>query len=371
MKNQRLEFANALRGVAALSVLISHYLGIFWFARPITEALINAPIADAAALPTPAIAAWLESLPIASGPFGVALFFMISGFVIPFSFERSSVAGFLIGRFFRIYPLYFAGFTVTLVAVYLSGLASGRSFPYALFHVLAHYVPGVRDLLWLPSIDGIVWTLEIELKFYLLCALLAPLLRTGSLKVFLAPVLLFCIAIAAHRQPWGTLEKTFAFDSEYMLMMFCGVAFNFYFRPHITNVMLSIIGPSCLAMFCVSMYISGDLPVRGILGYIAAFATFAVCASLSSRWPSSHTLSFFADVSYPLYVVHGVMGYAVMAHMVERNVAPSIAIACAFALSIIVAWTLHKMVEKPSHEIGKRLSQSISTGGRPGIAADS
>jgi peptidoglycan/LPS O-acetylase OafA/YrhL len=37
----------------------------------------------------------------------------------------------------------------------------------------------VRDVAGWPSLDGIVWTLEIEVKFYLLCALLAPALRRG------------------------------------------------------------------------------------------------------------------------------------------------------------------------------------------------
>lgn len=35
--SQRLEFANALRGLAALAILVSHYLGVFWFSRDIAQ----------------------------------------------------------------------------------------------------------------------------------------------------------------------------------------------------------------------------------------------------------------------------------------------------------------------------------------------
>jgi peptidoglycan/LPS O-acetylase OafA/YrhL len=365
---QRLEFANALRGVAALSVLISHYLGIFWFARPITESLINAPVPGAAMLPAPGIAAWLDSIPIATGPFGVALFFMISGFVIPFSFERTSVRGFVVGRLFRIYPVYIVGFSVTLIAIALSGIASGRPFPYSVSQVLVHYIPGLRDLLWTPMIDGIVWTLEIELKFYIVCVLIAPLLRLGKLWTFLVPVVLLIIVKVAHGLPWGTLPKTAALDSEYMLFMFCGVAFNFHFRGFIGKRLLGVISLAVLVAFCAGMLISQE-PTRSINSYIAAFAVFSVAAAISDSWPRLPVLSFFADISYPLYVVHGVMGYALMAYMVAGNVAPWIAIACAFGLSVMIAWALHTMVENPTHEVGKRLSRALSTNRRDSRSA--
>jgi hypothetical protein len=40
---QRVDFANTLRGFAALSVLISHYYGAFWLNRPAVAYLTNAP----------------------------------------------------------------------------------------------------------------------------------------------------------------------------------------------------------------------------------------------------------------------------------------------------------------------------------------
>jgi len=79
----------------------------------------------------------------------------------------------LVGRFFRIVPLYMVGFTISLAAIGATTLYFVRSWPFSPSSVAIHYVPGLRDILWSRNIDGIVWTLEIEMKFYVICALFA------------------------------------------------------------------------------------------------------------------------------------------------------------------------------------------------------
>jgi peptidoglycan/LPS O-acetylase OafA/YrhL len=80
MADQKVEFANALRGLAALSVIVSHYLGVFWVkAAAIAEltGMSRAPV------PIPTMAELALSFPLKWAPFGVALFFVISGFEKP------------------------------------------------------------------------------------------------------------------------------------------------------------------------------------------------------------------------------------------------------------------------------------------------
>lgn len=354
----KIEFANSLRGIAALCVLVSHYLGVFWVSRAVAGDLANTTVLPEAVLPSPQISNIALTVPISWGPFGVALFFLISGFVIPFAFERRSAGGFLIGRIFRIYPLYIAGFSVTLAAVAVSGMLSGRPFPYNLTHVLIHYIPGLRDLLWKPPIDWIVWTLEIELKFYLVCALLAPWLRRASLLVFVVPIALFGIVLAWSDVPWGELRRTLAYSAEYMIFMFVGVAFNFRFRKRISTLALAGLSTGVVLITAVGMRV-GLEPVMTIASYGVAFAVFAVSAACSDRWRQTRLLSFFADISYPLYVVHGVLGYAVMAHLTRQGVSAYVALAVAAVLAVGIAWLLHCIVEMPSHRLGQRLADRV------------
>jgi peptidoglycan/LPS O-acetylase OafA/YrhL len=199
MQNKKIEFANTLRGFAAVCVVISHYYGVFWSSRGAVEALTNSPALSLEAHPIPTYISLLHVFQLFNwGSYGVALFFIVSGFVIPFSLQRMGWFIFSVNRVLRIMPTYFVGFSVTLLAIFLSGKYFVREWPFGLEEVLIHYIPGLRDLMWSRGIDGIVWTLEIEMKFYLLCAILIGLFRQQSLKVFVAPVMLFVFAIGLN-----------------------------------------------------------------------------------------------------------------------------------------------------------------------------
>ncbi len=234
--NTRVDFANTLRGFAALAVLIAHYYGVFWSSRAAVSALINAPELPETQLITSYIS-WLHLFPLFNwGAYGVAVFFIISGFVIPFTLQKMSWIGFVINRFLRIVPTYIVGFTMSLPAILISSEYFSREWPFSLHEVLIHYIPGIRDIMWSRGIDGIVWTLEIEMKFYLICALLIVWFRQQSLKVFLAPVVLFVFALyinlnipeweKTNATAWR-LAMTYVVVSQCIIYMFIGVMFNY------------------------------------------------------------------------------------------------------------------------------------------------
>ncbi len=183
--SRRLAFAHVLRGVAALSVLASHYLDMFWTEPAVVASLLGVP-----AMPSHSLPSWYRGIlatlsPHGMGQFGVALFFLISGFVIPFSLLSLSRTGFLVARAMRLWPTYAVGFAVTMLAVWACDSWFGQPFQGSA-RVMAAHILFVRDLLWLPSLDGIGWTLEIEVKFYLVCAVLAGSIRAGRMSTLLA-----------------------------------------------------------------------------------------------------------------------------------------------------------------------------------------
>jgi peptidoglycan/LPS O-acetylase OafA/YrhL len=147
----KLQFAATLRGVAALCVLAGHFIMIVWNAIPVEREVL--------------------------GQFGVGLFFLISGFVIPMSLVRYDVGAFLAARALRIYPTYAAAFTITLTLIMWYGKHN-----VSVGQVLSNYFL-VRDLFGHEFLDGVAWTLEIEIKFYIICALLAPWLRRRAVGV--------------------------------------------------------------------------------------------------------------------------------------------------------------------------------------------
>ncbi len=172
MSENKLLFADTLRGLAALAVVISHTL-IF------------------------------SGVSASLGQFGVGLFFIISGFVIPLSLDRYDRKGFVISRLFRIYPTYWAAFSITVAVAYLQG----RTYP--LIELVQYYLI-IRDLFGPAALDPIIWTLLIETKFYFLCFVLMPLFVSKSRWLLAVPVALLLFAL---RQPY--YPPTFVFLSMY------------------------------------------------------------------------------------------------------------------------------------------------------------
>ena len=106
MENKYL-FAHYLRGLAAISVVIAHYGTAFFNSNDGLAPLVNAPQVKDRTYP------WIigfipQDFPGFLGVFGVTIFFIISGFVIPLSIEKYNIKTFLLKRFFRLYPTYFA-----------------------------------------------------------------------------------------------------------------------------------------------------------------------------------------------------------------------------------------------------------------------
>jgi peptidoglycan/LPS O-acetylase OafA/YrhL len=183
----RVAFADQLRGLAALLVVLSHLAGVFWHAQPAVSALTGLPAAFA---DPPRGTGFLKPLFLdnfQAGPAGVALFFLISGYVIPFSLRGRSRAAFLGARAVRLLPTFWAGFAVQVAVLLLALRTVGGVFPRTLPEVLLNLLPGIHGLAWLPSLDGIVWTLDIEVYFYALAALAAPMLLARSSRILVLP----------------------------------------------------------------------------------------------------------------------------------------------------------------------------------------
>jgi peptidoglycan/LPS O-acetylase OafA/YrhL len=359
MADHKIEFANALRGLAALSVIISHYLGVFWD-KPVAVAALTGM--SRAPVPIPAMAEMALALPLKWGPFGVAVFFVVSGFVIAFSFEIYGRLDFIVARFFRIYPTYLTGLSLSLAVLAIVTGILGVSFPHSINEVLHSCALGTRDIFWVKSVDGIVWTLEIELKFYLICMLIAPWLKSGSMAVFAVPVALLAICCVLGAMLASSSSTTWfwvALSSPYILFMFTGVAFNFIYRGRLGGISGALVIAAIVVMFwlCLRYGLFTDQSV--VPHYAAAVVLFA----MAMRFPGIVTripgIRFWADISYPLYVVHALIGYSLMVLLLSFGMPGWSVIVVALAMAALLATAVHILVEKPSHRLGRRIATAI------------
>ena len=91
-----------------------------------------------------------------------------------------------------------------------------------------------------------------------------------------------------------------------------------------------------------------------------ALLVFCVSYAFRNRWPSSRVLSYFADISFPLYVIHAVAGYVALGIMTAHGVAPFTALGCALAGALLISTLLHAGVELPTHRLGQRLARALT-----------
>lgn len=312
----RLTELDALRGIAACVVVLFHYT---W----------RAP------LEMPSI----ETIPwgIAWGQYGVELFFAISGFVIFMTLERTrTTADFLVSRFARLFPAYWAGIILTSSLVVLLG---ATPLIPKLETVVVNFTM-LQGFLYLPSVDGVYWSLTVELAFYVCMWLLwrfrlldrIELLLLGwiALKVvwWLLPELpsrlslllcmryipYFAIGIVAYRVRAGS--RRWRDQMPVLIAGFAAVAL--------------CDKPAALAVYVIAAAIMW-LMVENRLGML-----------------QHRVLVWLGGLSYPIYLIHQNIGYAVIARLEQHGVSPWPALALAIAAVMVLAQLIHTAIETPA-----------------------
>jgi peptidoglycan/LPS O-acetylase OafA/YrhL len=141
----RLAWLDVLRGLAALAVVFNHF-GYF------LPSGVKDPVYQ-----------WINP-----GDYGVFVFFLISGYIVPASLERKgSVRTFWVSRLFRLYPLYLlaVAIAVTLYMMHVGGLRGEGTDPET--SILSQTLM-MSNVLAGQNVPNVVWSLSYEMIFYLL-----------------------------------------------------------------------------------------------------------------------------------------------------------------------------------------------------------
>ncbi|MDT7843372.1 acyltransferase family protein [Streptomyces justiciae] len=387
----RLGWLDALRGLAALVVVFDHasYTFMADFRR--------------------------ELMPqFNTSRYGIMVFFLVSGYIIPASLERrGSIRTFWTGRFFRMYPLWAAAVTA-LFAMHLMGLArlpdlGGHS---AATVAVAHATM-LQELLGTPNLLLTLWTLSYEMAFYLLVVALFTIRRhrqSAALAVTLAvlaaasvvaPTVLrpsalsgtagtgLSVAVAAIamavavccasagspvlRRFGGVLGGGLAlvlvvFNGTVptweglviLAVMFLGTA---VYRADEQQTSRRIAtGTAVVVITCAvgSAYRFGDgdhFTRRGwITAFVLAVLTFGTALALRHRrFP--RPLTALGTISYSVYLVHPVL-LAVIDHTVGRQQRDSPVLLAAFFFVLLPLCALtHRYIEAPSQDWGRRCAR--------------
>lgn len=352
----RYDNVDALRAIAATLVVVQHFFGDI-----VREA--QNPQGPLAQL----VDVSLNSVDL--GRFGVVLFFLISGFVVPFSIRGDRpLRRFAISRFFRLYPaLWLALLTLGLIFAY-------RGAPPSATTVLANMTM-FPSLLGVPWLSGIYWTLTIELVFYVLCALLfwrGVLYAPGIVTVF-ALLLVASTALPLLARMLLGIALPVQYIGLHVSFLYCGLLLRLAMVEKREGAWA---GAGILALVQLNVLLAiGDFSLARddgffqlgkqpiIVAYVLAFAVF-ILAVRSGR-PSSPLLSQGGAISYSIYLFHGVAALLVYAFLPLTGGWSDLWIGSAsLALTMLLSWCVYTWLETPMIALGRKVASGTGSTAR-------
>lgn len=328
----RLDFLDGIRGTAALLVVLQHALE-HWY---------------------PAFALW-SSTYLNLGRVGIVAFFLVSGYVIGLTLTRQTIRTFAVRRLWRLYPVYWLATIVWIVV----DLPSGRFDDYGLFVIAANLVMVQGGIPGIAAILPPAWTLGIELLYYVQSAV-AKAFGKLRLSVLLGYLWLACFgAMAGANAHLGT---DFTGVSPLMLL-FASLGLSIFIRDSQGGrEWIGLLATAVTVVPVLSMMLLQEQPAGPqweVLSFnfsnavgIALFAAFYYRRSS----PVMPAVLWLGAISYALYLFH-----APVMSLIQRIDPPTaLAVVLVVSVSLGAAWIVHRFVEQPSIEVGRRLSEPLA-----------
>ena len=307
---QRIQVIDGMRGVSILLVMLFHYTHIY---------------------PNKLGSGGTALFQLPWGGVGVSIFFVVSGLVIMKSLDKSTLHSFAISRFSRLYPTYMFCLTLTTLAL----LVWGDWYRHVSLVQYMANATMMQYYLGFQNVDGVYWSLRVEIVFYAISALLFYRLKSRAfwhvLLIFSVIAFLGNLARSSFDLPETVLilPKILVFDFIHYFMIGI-VCFKILFDSGSENHpvwMRNIL----LALAVVSFL---DLLVnKQFYKFVAISITVMVLTAASKRPQSavaramrSRPIQYLGKISYSLYLLHQVIGYLLLRILQELGIELSFSI---------------------------------------------
>lgn len=306
---------------------------------------------------------------------GVPIFFFISGFLISMSFENNGdILQYAKNRVLRIFPAWWVCMLVAILSVFASGygidvLGNLKQFIFWVLTEFSYpvYNPDFMRQYGVGVLNGSLWTVPVELEFYVLLPLIYCLLNASKSKAalpFILLVVLYYSNILFVRAVWGEqpdFHTAGVYYKMYRVMCYphlwlfmTGILFQrnsdflikklagkfFILLPVFLSLKLIVLR-SGVSAACQQMFF--DLPLYMLLGATILSAAFSM-PKLSSKLLREN------DISYGIYIYHMPVANFVL-YKFGASFETMIVSATLCVLFAFVSW---KLVEYPALKLKKR-----------------
>jgi peptidoglycan/LPS O-acetylase OafA/YrhL len=289
------------------------------------------------------------------GYLGVNLFFLISGFVIYMSIENSNLFDFVKSRIVRLYPAFWVCASITALVIYLYG---SPIFSISLKQYFANLTM-INGFFNVDNIDGVYWTLLVEIKFYLIISfiLFFNKIKTNYITSFLTGWLIVSYS-----------QFVINYDSLIVLKIIREILilnFSSYFIAGIVLFKIFKEGPilkfTSILFACYMLSILLAIKEATSLSLIVNtyFSTIVIISSLTTFYGlmflmSTNRLNFlnkssflrFGLLTYPLYLIHQNVGFIIF-NQYGMLVNKCLLLIFALTAMLVISYTINRYVEIP------------------------
>lgn len=296
---------------------------------------------------------------IPNGAWAVSIFFLLSGYLSVYQCrEKDTLFSYSIRRASRLYPTYWVCILLTFVVTTLFLKSRAVSVPTALINLTM-----LQSFVGVPSVDGAYWTLANELVFYAFLGIAVVVFKQKKNLPWFAlgwlGVLFVLLTINSSSRIYLAVCKVFAAEYGHMFITGCLIYYLLEDRNGLRKT-ISVLG---LLLCLLYQYV-----VFG-LSYFLFFLCMAVLLVLllfihkrditvpEGLQKYLRPLEYIAAISYPLYLIHQNIGYAILQKIQAQGMSGEWIVFVPAGVSIVVAYVLHRFVEIP---VAKSLGKAIS-----------
>lgn len=286
------------------------------------------------------------------GFLGVAVFFLISGFVITHVAQRETRRQFAVKRLLRIYPPLMVSILLIIAISFIQDTERLTIGQYAQTMTLANYF---RVPTFIAS--GVAWTLVIEMLFYVGVFVTLPVLKKWPLLAN-GCLLGTCALVIVTAQSFGANYFLLAAAVAYVPYLLLGQLVYLRWSRRISTVDYAVltIATYLVLMLGVRRIHTAFLPADNsyMISAAFAFAIFVVALMFEESIRVPKMIAQTSEISYSLYLIHGAVGFFVLDELIGR-IPFTAAIVVAFVIAFALSWLSHRYVERPSQRLARSL----------------
>jgi peptidoglycan/LPS O-acetylase OafA/YrhL len=283
------------------------------------------------------------------GWLGVQMFFVISGFIIPYTlfhnhYHIKNFFRFLSKRWLRIEPPYIASLFLILFVGFFYGWLWHYDYNINWKQLCLHlfYLPQFFGVPWL---NEIFWTLALEFQYYLLMAFTFPLFINQKKWIRYFTLIAFA---SIH----------FIFQENRLLTshssLFLAGIIVFLQKEKLLNTLESILLICLCALYAYFQFSNDSIPIS----FVLLLSSLMILFLKTNPWWGKFT----GKISYSLYLTHGAIGHNVLMFSMyipfvkDHHFARIMILFLGIAVSMIFAWLFYRFIEKPSQNLSKKIS---------------